>query len=175
MSHVCPLVILGAVVATAETDARADPVAHVENTFELTVAAPYDRVAPLFGAWAERAWAGAEWQPEFLYPLPPRDEPGEVFLVTHGPHRAIWVNTAFDLKSGIIQYVYVIPNVLVTVIDIHVERAGPSSTHARVTYRRTALDPKENPHVTELGAHDRGAGKGWETAIAAAAVTSGGR
>jgi len=157
--------VLGGATAEAAPDGA---VVRVENSFELTIAAAYDQVAPLFGAWAERAWAGDDWKPEFLYPLPPRDEPGEVFWIAHGHQRAVWVNTAMDLKVGFIQYVYVIPDVQVAVIDIHLERRGPSGTHARVTYRRTALDPSANAQVTRLGVHDGQAGQEWEAAISAA-------
>ena len=87
------------------------PVAHVENGFEFTVHAPYDKVAPLFGAHGERAWAGEHWDPQFLHPQPAQDVVGEVFTVAHGHTRATWVNTAFDLQSGHMQYVYVIPDV----------------------------------------------------------------
>jgi hypothetical protein len=48
------------------------PVVHVENGFEFIAHGPYKTVAPLFGAFVERAWAGDDWTPEFLYPLPPR-------------------------------------------------------------------------------------------------------
>jgi hypothetical protein len=146
------------------------PVVRVENRFELTVPAAYEKVAPLFGAWAERAWAGPTGQPEFLYPVPPRDEPGVVFQVTHGHARATWVNTAFDLAAGFVQYVYVVPGVQAVVIDIHLARDGVSATHARVSYRRTALDPVQNVHVTELGVHDRQAGPEWQAALTAAVL-----
>src|SRR5215468_10658349 len=85
------------------------PVTHVENGFEFTVHAPYDKVAPLFGAHGERAWGGADWDPQFLHPQPARDVAGEVFSVAHGHGRSTWVNTAFDLETGHVQYVYVVP------------------------------------------------------------------
>src|SRR5215831_1618412 len=105
------------------------PVARVETTFAVSIPGAYEKVAPLFGAWAERAWAD-DWKPEFIYPRPPRDELGEVFLVSHGHRDAIWVNTAFDLRGGFIQYVHMIPETLVTVIDIHLDRISPSMTQA---------------------------------------------
>jgi len=143
----------------------AGPVAHVENGFEFTVHAPLRRAAVLFGGSGERAWGGGRWNPRFLYPQPERDQPGEVFTVAHGHVRSTWVNTAFDLDAGHLQYVYVVPDVQAAIIDVHLAPKDESSTSVRVLYRRTALDPAQNDHVTELGRHDRDSGKQWEAAI----------
>jgi len=100
-------------------------VVHVENEFEFTVRAPYDKVAPLFGAHGERAWGGEDWDPRFLHPQPAQDLEGEVFTVAHGHKSATWVNTAFDLQTGHVQYVYVLPDTQAVLIDIHLQRDDP--------------------------------------------------
>ena len=145
--------------------APSGPVVSVENSFEFAMQAPLKTVAPLFGAWEERRWAGRHWDPQFVYPQPARDVSGEVFTVSHRHTSAVWVNTALDLEGGHIQYVYVIPGAQTAVIDIHLRQTGPSTTMANVVYRRTSLDPSFNDHVTEMGNHDRSSGKEWETAI----------
>jgi hypothetical protein len=144
------------------------PVVHVENGFEFTAHGSYKTVAPLFGAFGERAWAGDHWKPNFLYPVPARDVEGEVFTVSHGHLLSTWVNTAFDLDAGHIQYVYVIPDAQAVLIDIHLTRNDPENTGVKVVYERTALDADFNNHVTELGGKDKGSGSEWETAINAA-------
>ena len=58
------------------------------------------RAAPLFGPQGERAWAGEDWNPQFVFPTPARDIEGAVFTVRHGEHTAVWVNTVFDARSG---------------------------------------------------------------------------
>ncbi len=141
------------------------PVVHVENGFEFTAHGPYKAVAPLFGAFVERAWAGDDWNPEFVYPSPARDTFGEVFTVAHGHQRSTWVNTAFDLESGHVQYVYVIPDAQAVLIDIHLEQKDPSTTGVKVVYQRTALAPRLNGHISKLGEKDRDMGKEWEQAI----------
>src|SRR5215471_5820634 len=73
---------------------------HVTNSFDFEVAAPFARVAPLFGPEAERAWAGEYWNPVFLYPQPGKDVQGAVFTIEHGAHTAVWINTLFDLPGG---------------------------------------------------------------------------
>jgi hypothetical protein len=142
------------------------PVARTEATFEFVVPAERGRAFPLFGAWGEKAWAGADWQPRFVYPTPPRDEPFEVFTVLHGEgEEAVWVNTVFDEAAGRVQYVYVLPTVQAVIIDLTLlDEAGPS-TRVRVTYRRTALDHAMNDRVRTLGERDRHAGAEWQALI----------
>ena len=60
------------------------PVVHVRNEFAFTAHAPYEVVAPLFGAEGERAWSGGHWDPHFLYPKPAEDIQGAVFTIRHG-------------------------------------------------------------------------------------------
>jgi hypothetical protein len=140
--------------------------AHVRNEFEFTVHAPYAKAAPLFGADAERVWAGSSWNPKFVYPASaPLDVPGAVFTVEHGGHHATWVCTSFDLKVGHVQYVYVIGGALATLIDIHLAPVDAATTRVQVAYERTALTPEANDHVREMGDADRNSGKEWQGAI----------
>jgi hypothetical protein len=141
------------------------PVVHVENEFEFTADGPYKTVAPLFGASAERAWGEGQWDPKFLYPSPEHDTFGEVFTVAHRHLRSVWVNSAFDLEKGHVQYVYVVPDAQAVLIDIHLQEKDSSATGVKVVYQRTALNPDFNAHITKLGNSDRGMGQEWQTSI----------
>jgi len=137
----------------------------VRNHFSFTVHAAAATVFPLFGADMERRWASG-WAPAFVYPAPARDTAGMVFTIAHGPTNSVWVNTAFDAATGRVQYVYVIPDALATLIDIQVTALDAATTGVAVTYERTALSPDANDHVRALGNHDRGQGLEWQAAIA---------
>jgi hypothetical protein len=141
------------------------PTAHVTNSFAFTVEAPLKDAAPLFGPEGERVWGGDDWNPQFVFPVPARDVEGAVFTVRHGEHTAVWVNTLFDLKSGRMQYVYVLADLLVTTIDVRLHSLDAEHTRVDVTYVRTALRPDANSHVVALGEHDREQAKVWEGAI----------
>ncbi len=138
-----------------------------DNSFEFTARAPLTVVFPLFGAWGERAWAGGWWQPRFLHPDPPRDEDGEVF--TTGD--AIWVNTAFDLEAGRVQYVYVVPEIQAVRIDLSLQESA-GETRVCVRYRRTALRATANDLVEQRGKGDASAGPEWADAVNAALAAS---
>ena len=149
---------------TAVTDSP-QPMAHVSSNFTFTVDAPMKDAAPLFGPEGERVWAGEEWEPQFLFPTPPRDVEGAVFTLRHGEHTAVWVNTLFDLNAGRMQYVYVLGELLVTTIDVRLHPIDAMHTKVDVTYVRTALRPEANDHIVAMGKHDSEQGKVWKNAI----------
>jgi hypothetical protein len=88
-----------------------------------------------------------------------------VFTVAHGGRKCVWTNTAFDATAGHVQYVSVIPDALVTLIDIHLTRAAANQTQVSVVYERTALGPEANDHVTHLAKGDANSGPEWAEAI----------
>ncbi|HEX4584979.1 MAG TPA: hypothetical protein VH183_09130 [Burkholderiaceae bacterium] len=148
--------------ADARLDAEPQPqtgLLHTHEEFDFVVNAPVDVAAPLFGAEAERAWA-PDWDPAFVWPQTPSDRPGMVFKVSHGDRTAVWVNTAFDRVANRIQYVYVIPDIVVTVVTLGLT-PRQTSTHVAVTYERTALTQDANERVRQMAARDAASGPEW--------------
>jgi hypothetical protein len=141
----------------------APPLLHTREQFTLVANAPFEAAWPLFGADKERAWAPG-WEPDFLWPEEAFDQEGMVFKVRHGDQNAVWVNTAFDRIARRIQYVYVIPDVVVTVITLKLMADG-DSTRVDVVYERTALLAKANEIVKQMASRDRLAGKDWSQQI----------
>jgi hypothetical protein len=142
-----------------------EPVTHTKNHFEFQISASMEIAAPLFGPEGERTWAGNDWNPSFVYPAPARDIAGAVFTLPHQHTKSTWVNTMFDLKQGRMQYVYFIPDVLVTLIDVSLTPVGTNRTAVSVTYERTALNSDANEHVRRLAKHDAESGAEWQSAI----------
>jgi hypothetical protein len=153
-----------ALPALAQTPA-AQPLLHLSASFDFVAHGPYAKTAPLFGPEAERLWAGSHWSPEFIHPQPARDVEGAVFTIQHGGRKAVWVNTVFDLDAGRLQYVYFIADLMVTVIDVRLQRDGADSTKVNVVYTRTALTAEGNEHVSTMNEGDKKSGKEWEQAI----------
>lgn len=141
--------------------------AHVRTEFRFTVDLPYEETFPLFGGWGERKWA-PDWKPKFLYPDPPADQEGAVFLVEQGPsHVGVWMTTKFDSATGQIQHVFVLNQAVITRIGIEVKRDGKDRSEVSVAYERTAIDPGVNEHVRAMAKHDAGAAAEWKAALAA--------
>jgi hypothetical protein len=136
---------------------------HTEEKFTFTAHGSLEQVAPLFGADKERVWAPG-WNPQFIYPLQAADQQGMVFTVAHGHRKSAWVNTELDLKNGRIQYVYVIPEALVTVITIRLTPDG-KQTRVEVAYDRTSLSAEGDAHVRQMAEQDHKAGPEWEEQV----------
>jgi hypothetical protein len=147
------------------TSAEPEQMLRVSTRFELEVRADYVRTAPLFGPEGERAWAGGQWNPEFVYPRPARDEQGAVFTIQHGAMQAVWVNTLFDTDARHFQYVYFLAGLMVTVIDVRFTPRGADATGVNVVYTRTALTPEGSRRVEAFSEGDRTAGQEWQEAI----------
>ncbi|WP_158750974.1 hypothetical protein [Acidobacterium sp. S8] len=137
---------------------------HVRNSFEFVMDAPVATVFPLFGADRERMW-DSSWNPVFMHPSPAEDIAGAVFRVKHGHHDATWINTAFDEERGHIQYVYLLPDVMVTLIDIQLTPLGQDRTWAEVVYERTALSVDGDAVVAHRGDADGKMGPEWAALI----------
>ena len=133
--------------------------ARSKERFAFTARAPIEQVAPLFGADKERVWAPG-WDPHFVHPMPASDEEGMVFIVAHSHLRSVWVNTEFDPKAGRIQYVYVIPDTMVTMITLKLTPEG-NRTQVEVEYDRTALSEEGDVDVRQMGEQDRRSGPDW--------------
>ncbi len=167
MTAIPALLAAGILLAVASLPAQepaSSALAHARTEFRFTANASFEQVAPLFGAHEERKWS-PDWNPQFLYPQPAHDQPGMVFKVTHGQHESVWINTAFDLAEGHIQYTYVLNDAMATLIDIHLTREGAQKTGVSVVYERTALIPEANEHVQHFAQGDAKAEKEWDEAI----------
>jgi uncharacterized membrane protein (UPF0127 family) len=136
---------------------------HTREQFSLVANAPFEIAWPLFGADQERAWA-PDWEPVFLWPEKAHDQEGMVFIIRQGERNAVWVNTAFDRTARRIQYVYVIPDVVVTVITLLLT-PHRDSTAIDVVYERTALAVEANEIVKDMAARDHLAGGDWSRQI----------
>ncbi len=135
------------------------------TSFDVMVRAPYAETAALFGPEGERPWAGAHWNPQFVYPVPGRDEEGAVFTVQHGPLSAAWVIARHDVEARHFQYVYFLAGLMVTTIDVRFTPVDAKTTRVHVTYARTSLSAEGDAHVAAMSEGDRRAGAEWQSAI----------
>jgi hypothetical protein len=138
---------------------------HVETTFEVRVRAAYAETAELFSPEGERAWAGEHWDPKFIYPAPARDQQGAVFTISLGAVQAVWVVAQHDLEGRHFKYVYMIPDVMVTMIDVEFRSVDSTTTQVEVTYARTATSADGDEHVKAMSEGDQKAGAEWQEAI----------
>jgi hypothetical protein len=149
-------------LATAAVPAERQPV-HTSEQFAFVANAPLVEIFPLLGADKERLWAPG-WDPRFVWPAVASDQVGMVFRITRGEKVATWVNTVFDREAGRVQYVYVLSDVVATVITLQLH-ARAATTEVSVRYERTSLSPESDTLVKEMAEQDRDAGPVWASQI----------
>jgi hypothetical protein len=73
-------------------------------------------------------------------------------LTPNGRER-LWLLTAYDVKEGRVEYVFISPGFTANEIKIQVVPDGVSQSKATITYRHFALAPDGNREVEKLDAH----------------------
>jgi hypothetical protein len=136
---------------------------HTSEQFSFLANGPLADVFPVFGADREREWAPG-WEPRFIWPAQPNDRAGMVFQIAHGNKVGTWVSTVFDRAAGRVQYVYVLPEVVATVITIELHARG-AATEVVVRYERTSLSSESGTVVKHMAERDRLAGPEWSDQI----------
>ena len=163
-AQLAALALLSTTSSSSLADTRVTHMpAHTSERFDFTANASYAQVFPLFGALEEKVWAPG-WNPQFVWPLPAADCAGMVFRTSLEGRIASWVNTAFDPSTGRVQYVYVVPDVMTTLITLSVRDQG-STTSVKAQYERTSLSPHADELVSSMASGDRGAGPEWAAQI----------
>jgi hypothetical protein len=145
------------------TQAAGSDRVHTDEVFQFVAQGRLSCVFPLFGAHGERLWAPG-WEPRFVWPAAPEDRLGMVFEVDRDGRTATWINTLFDSASGRIQYVYVLPEIVATVITLELHAQG-DATEVKVRYQRTSLAASADTRVEAMAAQDRAAGPEWAREI----------
>ncbi len=158
------VLLASAGIACAQKPAES-PRAHAEPSFVIRLQAPPAEVFPLFGPVREREWS-PQWAPRMIFPSDDSmPVAGAVFSTADEHGGQTWVLTAYDPEQGHMRYCIFLPGLLVTEIDIHLQKLGEAQTSAEVLYRHTALSAEGERLVTEMGKHHAAMGPHWEHAI----------
>jgi hypothetical protein len=118
----------------------------IELTGSFELAAPSDRVMPLFTAEGERLWAPG-WDPEWA-DVEHTHEPGEVWT-TSGPPLTTWVTV--DAGPDRVRYARVAPGDSAGTVAVACT-AHTEGTTVTVSYDLTALSPNGETRLTAFEA-----------------------
>jgi hypothetical protein len=144
------------------------------QSFTIELKGSVADVTPLFGPVREAEWAPG-WTPRFIHPAEGAQHEGVVFTITraNGKDR-LWLLTAYDVKEGRVEYVFVTPGFTANEIKIRVVPDGEKQCRATITYRHSALAPEGNEEVAKLDGYWAEQQRlHWETAINAALAKGG--
>jgi hypothetical protein len=144
------------------------------QSFTLMLKGSVAEVTSLFGLVREAEWAPT-WTPRFIHPAEGAQREGVVFTTAsaNGKER-LWLLTAYNLKEGRVEYVFVMPGFTANEIKIRVVPDCKRQCKATIRYRHSALAPEGNEEVAKLDGHWAEQQRlHWETAINAALAKGG--
>jgi hypothetical protein len=158
------VLFVSALVACPQTHPEA-PRAHAERSFVIHLQARPEEVFPLFGPVAEREWS-PQWSPRMIFPSDGSAPlAGTVFSTSDEHGDQTWVLTAYDPQQGRVSYCIFSPGLVVSEIDIQVQRTGEAQSSAEVRYRHTALSSDGDHLVARMAERHAAMGPHWEHAI----------
>jgi hypothetical protein len=172
------LMILGCGLMLTQTAAagaaRAAALEQRTQSFTIMLKGAVADVTPLFGPAREAEWAPT-WRPRFIHPPEAAQREGTVFTTASADGKErLWLLTAYDVKEGRVEYVFVVPGFTANEIKIQVVPDGERQCKATITYRHSALAPEGNEEVAKLDGHWAEQQRvHWETAINAALAKGG--
>ncbi|HWY51363.1 MAG TPA: hypothetical protein VNW72_07755 [Chthoniobacterales bacterium] len=148
------LVMWGCGLVLTQVVASGDPgAAKLEQrtqSFRIVLNGSVADVTPLFGPAREAEWAPS-WRPHFVQPADGGQHEGVVFTTASASGRErLWLLTAYDVKEGRVEYVFVTPGFTANEIKIQVVAEGERKCQATVTYRHSALATEGNQEVAKL-------------------------
>jgi hypothetical protein len=139
----------------------------VQQSTEITLEGPIEKVFPLFGIIREKEWE-PEWKPDPIFPLSGDIAEGAIYCTPgHLPGEAplTWVVVRYDTVLYRLTYLVSASDRIVS-IDIQCITIDSNHTRAIVTYTLTGLTQEGNKiirhHLASIFAHNL---QGWENAI----------
>jgi len=119
----------------------------LSKQYTQTIYAGQEQVFSLLCPAEEARWLDG-WSYHMIYSKSGIAEAGCIFTTPEGEKKAIWINSLRDQPNGQIQFVKVIPDITVTLLDIQLARQE-ELTRVTISYTTTALS-KAGEHALEL-------------------------
>jgi hypothetical protein len=114
----------------------------------IALAAPIDRVFPLFSPLGERAWVEG-WDPEILFPRGVEWAQGMIFRTVSDGREDIWVVVELDQPAHRVVYYRTEPGRLVARVEVRCRAVDPGRTEATVQYSYVGLSDAGSAHIAE--------------------------
>ena len=144
----------------ASGPAAADPL-RFEASHEFNVAAPIERVFPLFTPDGESDWA-PEWTPTPVMPETIRAETNAVFLTDGQGGKVIWTMLSYDPENLRVEYLATDPSFQQRWITVQCESLSDELSSVRVTYVSTALS---DDGAAKIQKYDEDFIRQWEVPV----------
>ncbi len=117
-------------------------------TYEQTINGSIETIMPLYCPVRELEWC-ENWNPEKVISKSGVVEKDCIFITTHGKHEVTWIVTDYNIERGHVEMYYLVPDVIVTKLEIQLAYLSKEKSKAVITYSKTALGETGNQVLEE--------------------------
>lgn len=126
----------------------------------------------MFSPEGERAWIPT-WDPAYLHPDHPSNDPGTLFRTTHGDEETLWLVLTYSPSEATARYARFSPGSRVGTVQVRCHEEAPARTRVSVSYSLTGISPAGNAVLTALTPEKYAAMLyDWQEAIATSQLPS---
>lgn len=115
----------------------------VSHSYQQTIYGKIEEIMPLYCPVRELEWCEG-WNPKAVYSYSGLVEKDCIFTTPEGDSENIWVVTDYDVENGYVSMFYIVPNTLVTKLEIQLTMVLEHKTMALITYTKTSLSELGN-------------------------------
>jgi hypothetical protein len=121
----------------------------ISHTYEQTINGSIKEIMPLYCPVREMDWC-ENWSPKAVYSNSGLVEKDCIFITSHGETDIVWIVTDYDIEKGHVEMVYLVPEVLVTKLEIQLTPITEDMTKALITYSKSSLSEMGNKVLEEF-------------------------
>ncbi len=110
----------------------------VSHTYTQIIKGSIEQIMPLYCPVRELDWC-ENWKVLAVFSNSGLVEKDCIFLTPDNESEIVWIVTDYNMATGLVKMFYIIPEVLVTKLEIRVTATTETTTKAVLTYTKTSL------------------------------------
>jgi hypothetical protein len=115
----------------------------ISRTYEQTINGSIKKIMPLYCPVREMDWC-ENWNPKAVYSNSGLVEKDCIFITSNGDADIVWIVSDYDIEKGHVEMVYLVPEILVTKLEIQLTPITEDKTKAIITYSKSSLSEMGN-------------------------------
>lgn len=125
----------------------------VSHTYRQIINGEMQEIMPLYCPVRELEWCES-WNPKVVYSNSGFVEKNCIFITPNGETDIVWIVTDYDLKKGFVEMFYLLPNIVVTKLEIQLATIAENKTKAVITYSKTSLGEQGDKIIDDFTNED---------------------
>lgn len=113
----------------------------ISHSYTQTINGSVKEIMPLYCPVRELDWI-ERWDAKEVYTNSGYVEDDCIFTTSHGDDDLVWIVTDYDINKGHVEMYYVVPDLMITRLEIQLTPLSGKTTNALITYTKTSISEK---------------------------------